>query len=379
MARLLAEKGYSVAVYDRRSHLGGNCYDICEFNSYTHVYGPHLFHTSSTKVLEFLQNFTDFYPYSHRVTALIDGANVPIPFSLASLEITHPGYIVKRLEKKLVNEFGYRKSASIYSLLESADADIKQLGEYVFDNVFKGYTCKQWGVEDPLSIDKAVLNRIPVRISKDTRYFTDTYQYLPSKGYTYMIANILDHQNIQLHLESNINIQLDANNKIADSNFDDYHYQDAVVYTGPIDELFSYKYEPLQYRSLIFKETVVDSPMDYLVSLQTNFPNSYEFTRICDYSYLAKAHGRQYSHRKIISEFPCEFSLTSKHERFYPHFTLSARNHYSKYKALSKGLDQNIFVCGRLGDYKYYDMDDAIIAAIGRTSEVQNYLESTFS
>ena len=365
IARKFAEKGFKVDIYEKRLHLGGNCFDKKELNSFTHKYGPHLFHTSNEKVMAFLTRFSDFVPYAHKVHAFIDGQFIPIPFSLASLELTHPNYICKRISQKLLNEYEFGTNVSIYKLLESSDIDLKNLGQYVYNKVFLGYSSKQWGVEDPLTLDKGVLNRIPVRTNKDTNYFTDKYQFLPQKGYTNLIKNILDHKNIKLKLNTNVNIEVEkitpSCKKIILKGKEYMH----LFFTGMIDELFDYSKGDLEYRSLIFKEREAYHSENLRPSLQLNYPNNYSFTRIIDYSYISKALGYIPKKARLVTEYPGKFSRKSSsfNEAFYPLFTSSAREKYNSYRKGLKNLSKVITVCGRLGTYRYLDMDDAISAA----------------
>jgi len=364
IARVLAESGLLVTIYESRDHIGGNCYDRSEFNSFTHVYGPHLFHTSSNRVFEFISRFAEFAPYSHRVTAQVDGALVPIPYSLESLNYTHPSYLITRLCQKLVSEYGFGSTVSVFSLLDSPDTDIKSLGDYIFEKIFKGYSCKQWGVTDPLSLDPGVLNRVPVRISKDTRYFTDKYQFLPVKGYTSLVASILDHANI--HVNLSVDLAIDPASLSGQEFSWEGNSYSHIFYTGPVDRLFQYSRGVLRYRSLHFASTISSIDHYSRPTLVTNFPSDYSFTRIVDYSYVGKALGLQPSSAKIVTEYPGVYDPGSQFYSvpYYPCFTLDDRKQYACYHELLRSFKHLITVCGRLGSYKYLDMDDAIVAAM---------------
>lgn len=377
IARSFAEKGFKVEVYEKRKHIGGNCFDKKDLNSFTHKYGPHLFHTSNEKVMKFLKRFSEFVPYCHKVHAYIDGQFVPIPFSLKSLEITHPNYLCTRLAQKLLNEYGFGSQVSIFKLLDSSDIDLKNLGQYVYEKVFLGYSSKQWGVKNPLDLDKGVLNRIPFRTNKDTNYFTDKYQFLPKNGYTNLIKNILRHENINVKLNNNISLNIKeistSSRKIKIKGKDYVH----VFFTGMIDELFGYSKGELEYRSLLFKESEAIHSSTQRPSLQLNYPNNYEFTRIIDYSYISKSLGNKPGRARLVTEYPGKFERksTSFNEAFYPLFTSKARNKYNLYRDELKVISKVITVCGRLGTYRYLDMDDAISAAFAIIENSQLFKE----
>lgn len=366
LARAAADNGHQVTVVDQRDHLGGNCYDKPELDSYTHCYGPHLFHTSDKRIVDYLSRFTGFIPYFHKVHAYIDGAFVPIPFSLATLPLTHPDYLARRITQKLVAQFGYGSSTTIYTLLESPDRDLSELGQFLFEKVFKGYSQKQWGVEDPLDLDKSVLNRIPVRVSMDSNYFVDRYQFLPELGYSNMIRNILSSPNIVL--ETSKRISLSVSRLVFDQKFvivEDIPY-DHVFYTGMIDEFCDFFLGELPYRSLHFEWTEAEANSSLRPSLQLNYPSNYDFTRICDYSYIASALGRMPRYSKVATEYPGVYRQDSEKYSvpYYPLFTQEARNRHGDYKKYLDTLSVPVTVCGRLGRYRYYDMDDAITAAL---------------
>ena len=365
IAREFAEKNIKVDIYEKRKHIAGNCFDQKDLDSFTHRYGPHLFHTSNKEVMKYLNRFTEFVPYSHKVKAFIDGQFVPIPFSLASLELTHPSYLQKRITQKLLDAYKYGSKVSIFNLLESADKDLKDLGEFVYEKVFLGYSSKQWGVKNPLDLDKGVLNRIPISINKDTNYFTDKYQFLPKKGYTNIISNILNHKNIKVFLNSNINLNLENLSSSSQNIFLRRKNYNHIFFTGMIDELFGYKYGELEYRSLLFKESKAIQSDIQRPCLQLNYPNNYDFTRIIDYSYVSKALGKKPLFSRLVTEYPGKFKRESEdfNEAFYPLFTKKAREKYNEYRKNLNSISKVITVCGRLGTYKYLDMDDAISAA----------------
>lgn len=373
LARAAADGGHQVLVADQREHIGGNCYDKPELDSFTHCYGPHLFHTSDKRVVDYLSRFTKFIPYFHKVRAYIDGGLVPIPFSLSSLSFTHPEYLVRRISQKLIAQYGFGSSTTIYALLDSPDRDLCQLGQFIYEKVFKGYSQKQWGIEDPLELDKAVLNRIPVRVSMDCNYFTDTFQFLPENGYSNMISNMLSSPGITLKTSKKVvfsvkSLLLEDGRVIVE----DQPY-DHVFYTGTLDEFCDYSLGSLPYRSLHFELSEADVNLNDRPSLVSNYPCNFNFTRICDYSHIARSLGKSPRHSRIATEYPGVYDQNSQDFKipYYPLFTQEARANHAAYKAYLSSLTIPVTVCGRLGHYRYYDMDDAIIAALSLVSKMQ--------
>ena len=366
IARFLAEKDISVDLYERRSHIGGNCFDVFEFSSYTHIYGPHLFHTSDKRVVDFLSRYTDFRPYFHKVRAYIDGELLPIPFSLATLKKTHPTSLANRLTEKLIGQYGYGNQVTIYQLLQAEDQDLNELGRYVYQKVFLGYSQKQWGLDDPMQLDKGVLNRIPVRINMDTNYFADKYQMLPASGYACVFENMLNHPNIDIRLNQDIKLRA-ANIKPGSENVTiNGAVYGHVFYSGMIDQFFDYEYGRLGYRSLYFESTLQSTDWDHRPTMISNYPANFDYTRIADYSHLSTVLGVPVSaDSRVCYEYPGAYDADSEQfsEPYYPLFTSDARSLHSRYQKRLNEYKSCVTICGRLGDYKYYDMDDALIAA----------------
>lgn len=367
IARVLAEKGCVVKIYEEREHIGGNCFDKKEYGSYTHSYGPHLFHTNSGAVVKFLENHTDFKPYYHKVLAYIDGQLVPLPYSLKSLELTHPEYIAKRVGQKLYSEYGYGNSVSIQKMLDNADIDIKNLAVYIYEKVFAGYSTKQWGIKDPLELDKSVLNRVPVKISKNTDYFEDKYQYLPSQGYETMIKSIVNHNNIDVRVKKKARIAINGE-ELCTVNGKKY---DHVFYSGLIDELFNFKYGELPYRSLHFDKTIHEKSKHKGKAMTINFPSHDKITRISDFSFLSDVYNNTYSEKGIaFTELPGQYSKMSEEFNipYYPIFTKKNKDMYERYAAEAEKI-KCLTMCGRLGLYKYLDMDDSVLIALRQASD----------
>lgn len=343
LAERLASKGQEVLIIDKREHIGGNIYDYKdqESNVTVHRYGPHVFHTSIKEVWEYLSRFTKWHYFMYRVKAFIDGKEVNIPFNLDTLHKVFPEYLAKELEQKLVGKFAFNSKIPILELKNANDKDLEFLAEYIYKKVFLGYTVKQWGVK-PEELDFSVSARVPIYISRDDRYFVDTYQAIPKDGYTKMIENIINHPLIKVQLNTDFkDIKKDIE-------------YERLFYTGAIDEFFDYKFGKLPYRSLNIVFETFDK--EYMQSgPQINYPENYDFTRSIEYKYYLD----EKSNKTILSyEFPCEYE-EGKNERYYPIPNDENQKLYEKYLNEAAKLT-NVYFLGRLGDYKYYDMDKTV-------------------
>lgn len=354
LAQKLAENNHKVLIIDQKDHLGGKCYDYFDSNGIDiHQYGTHIFHTENQDVWNFLSRFTQWYPYQHEVKALIDGQLVPIPFNFNSIEQLFPRKMAQSLIEALINEFAYNKKVPILMLRESKNKDLQFLAEYVYEKVFLHYTVKQWGVK-PEDLDPLVTGRVPVFVGRDNRYFQAKYQGIPLHGYTAMFKKMLDHPNIEVRLGTAFNKEM-----LKDV--------DHCFFTGAIDEFFDYQYGELPYRSLKFDFLTFDRPYFQSNSV-VNYPCNYDFTRIGEYKYFL---GTQSDSTVVSYEYPEPFVL-GKNERYYPIINEDNKVLYAKYLALADKA-KNVTFLGRLGDYKYYDMDQAV----GRVLRlVENFTES---
>ena len=246
VANVLANKGKNVLIIDKRDHIGGNAYDYMEEDILIHKYGPHIFHTNSKEVFDYLSNFTDWYKYEHKVLGHVDNKLVPIPFNFKSIEECLPEKAEKLIEL-LKKDYGEGKKVPIMELLMNENRDIRYLANYIYEHVFKYYTMKQWDMKVE-ELDSAVSARVPVNTSYDDRYFNDTYQYMPKEGYTKLIEKMLDNEHIEVMLGTNVTDIL----KLEDGTvyYNGEVFEGDVYYTGAIDELFEYKHGELPYRSL---------------------------------------------------------------------------------------------------------------------------------
>jgi len=350
-----------VLIIDKRNHIGGNCYDYYDNNGVLiHKYGPHIFHTKIKRVWDYLSNFTEWNLYHHKVLGVIDGNKVPIPFNLNSLYKLLPQSKAEILEKKLVEEFGYNIKVPILKLREKNDTELKFIADFVYEKIFLNYTMKQWGVK-PDEIDPLVTNRVPVYISKDDRYFQDTYQGMPKYGYTTLFNNLLSNKNIKIMLNTDYKeiIDIDFENKKIFLFGEEF--KGKFIFSGMIDELLNYQFGEMPYRSLNFDFENIQK--EYFQETGTvNYPNDYDFTRITEFKHLS---GQKADTTTIVREYPQDYEKNVD-EKNIPYYPIANENNfdlYNKYKNKIKNFE-NIYLLGRLADYKYYDMDMTINRAL---------------
>ncbi|WP_040193281.1 UDP-galactopyranose mutase [Clostridium culturomicium] len=367
MARKLAEEGdKKVLIIDKRSHLGGNAYDfVDEAGVLIHKYGPHIFHTNNENVYKYLSNFTKWYDYSHEVVGSIGGNYIPIPFNLNSLKLTYEEDKAERLKEKLLKVYGLDKKVSILELQNQQDEELIELGKYIYENVFLYYTMKQWG-QSPNEIDKSVIARVPVHISYDNRYFQDKFQGVPRDGYTKVFENLLNHPNItvKLKLDAGDILKFTENQVYVDNKV----FNGGVIYTGAIDELMKCKYGRLPYRTLDFKFETHN--IDYYQPRGTvNYTVDEPYTRITEFKYLS---GQKISGTTtIVKEYSRQYTGAEGETPYYAILNEENRNKYDEYcKDLKKV--KNVYLLGRLAEYKYYNMDQIVAHALELADKILN-------
>lgn len=353
IANLIADKlNEKVIIIDKKDHIAGNSYDYRDENGIMiHKYGSHIFHTNNEKVWEFLKNFTDFNTYMHSVVGILDGIEAQIPFNFHTLYQVFPVTMAKRMETKLLDAFPYNTKVPILEFQKQDDDDLKYLANYVYEKIFLNYTTKQWGVS-PKDVDGAVTARVPVYLSLDDRYFQDKYQGIPLEGYSAVVEKMLAHKNIEVILNTDFETFKKQNSNILDNE------NTRIFYTGSIDEFFNYKYGQLPYRSVHFKMETYEQEF-YQSHACINYPNNYDFTRIHEYKHYLN----DKSDKTVIAKEYSEFFELGKNERYYPIASPENAALYEKYLNEAKELN-NVYFLGRLGDYKYYNMDLAIARAI---------------
>lgn len=336
--RLAAGSNKKVLLCDKRPHIGGNAYDhYNDAGILVHKYGPHIFHTNSREVFEYLSRFTDWRPYQHRVRASVDGQIVPIPINLDTINSLY-GLSLTSFE---VEEFFKKVAEPVERVRTSEDVVVSKVGRELYEKFFRNYTRKQWGL-DPSELDASVTSRVPTRTNRDDRYFTDSYQAMPLRGFTRMFENMLDHPNIKIMLNC------DYREVEKDIPFTD------MIYTGPVDAYFDYCYGKLPYRSLEFKHETHDMPV-FQEAPVVNYPNEQLYTRVTEFKYLT---GQEHAKTSIVYEFP-----KSQGDAYYPVPRKENADLYARYKTLADTIS-NVHFVGRLATYKYYNMDQIVAQAL---------------
>lgn len=345
--RIATQLNQKVLIVERRDHIGGNAYDYYdEHGVLVHKYGPHIFHTNSKKVWEYLSQFTEWRFYYHQVLAVVDGKKIPVPFNLNSLYALFPPKYAEKLEELLIKHYGFGVKVPILKMRESAEGDLRFLADYIYEKVFYGYTLKQWELR-PEELDPSVTGRVPVYISRDNRYFQDRYQAMPRNGYTEMFRRMLRHPKIKILLNT------DYREILGEVKFN------RMIYTGPIDEFFDYVYGPLPYRSIRFEFMTLNQELYQEVGT-VNYPNEYDFTRITELKHLS---GQQLPKTTIVIEYPEQY-IPGKNEPYYPVPREENRELYEKYLKEAEKLKDEVLFAGRLADYRYYNMDQAVARAL---------------
>jgi UDP-galactopyranose mutase len=336
--RLAHGSNKKVLICDKRPHIGGNAYDCYNDDGILiHKYGPHIFHTNSKEVFDYLSRFTKWREYQHRVLACVDGMLVPIPINLDTVNKLY-GMNLNSLE---VAEFFEKIREKRDHIRTSEDVVINAVGKDLYEKFFRGYTRKQWGL-DPSELDASVTSRVPTRTNRDDRYFTDTYQAMPLHGYTRMFENMLDSPNIKVLLNCDYREILR-----------DVHFKE-MIYTGPVDAYFDYRYGKLPYRSLEFRHETHDGEVHQPAPV-INYPNDQAYTRVTEFKYLT---GQVHQKTGIVYEYP-----QAEGDPYYPIPRKENAELYAKYKALAD-LMPNVHFVGRLATYKYYNMDQIVAQAL---------------
>src|SRR5919205_388622 len=335
LARVADKK---VLVIDRRNHIGGNAYDHYNDDGLlVHKYGPHIFHTNSREVFEYLSQFTDWRQYQHRVLACVDGMLLPIPINLDTINQLY-GLNLNSFE---VEKFLESKAEKRERLRTSEDVVVSKVGRDLYEKFFRNYTRKQWGL-DPSELDASVTARVPTRLNRDDRYFTDTYQAMPKYGYTRLFENMLDHPNVKVLLNTDWR------------EVKGFLPYERMAYTGPIDEFFDLRYGKLPYRSLEFRFETHDRPV-FQPAPVVNYPNEHPYTRVTEFKYLT---GQEHAKTTVVYEHP-----QAHGDPYYPVPRPENAELYRRYEELARRLDDVVFV-GRLATYRYYNMDQVVAQAL---------------
>jgi UDP-galactopyranose mutase len=336
--RLASIADQKVLIIDQRDHIGGNAYDYYNKDGILiHKYGPHIFHTNSKKVFDYLGHFTSWRPYEHRVLASVDGQLVPIPINLNTINKLYG----LQLSCNQLNDFFESKAEKIDRIITSEDVVVSKVGRELYEKFFKGYTRKQWDL-DPSELDASVTARVPTRVNRDDRYFTDVYQAMPLYGYTRMFQKMLSHPNIKIMLNTDYKEIIDV-----------IPYKN-MIYTGPIDSFFNYCYGRLPYRSIEFKFETIESEV-FQSTGTINFPNEHAYTRITEFKYLT---GQKHPKTSVVYEYP-----QADGDPYYPIPRPENAEIYKKYQQLANAMT-NTYFTGRLATYRYYNMDQVVAQSL---------------
>ncbi|WP_353049324.1 UDP-galactopyranose mutase [Paraburkholderia strydomiana] len=337
--RLAAQYGQRILIVDRRPHIGGNAYD--EYNSdglLIHRYGPHIFHTNAQRVVDYLSRFTEWRPYRHRVLASVDGMLVPMPINLTTLNVLYS----LNLSPEEAEAFLAARAEPVDEIRTSEDVVVSKVGRELYEKFFRGYTRKQWGI-DPSELDRSVTSRVPIRTTTEDGYFNDTFQCMPREGYTRMFEKMLSHPNIEVRLGKDYK-------EIREQ----VKYR-KLIYTGPIDEYFDHCLGKLPYRSLEFRHETLDQKRFQSLAV-VNYPSEdVRHTRITEYKYLT---GQVHEKTSITYEYPSDHG-----DPYYPIPRPANTELFKRYQALADGHPEVTFA-GRLGSYRYYNMDQVVAQAL---------------
>ena len=346
--RLASQRGERVLIIDRRPHVGGNAYDrYDEAGLLIHQYGPHIFHTNAQQIFDHLSQFTDWRPYEHRVLAEVDKLLLPIPINL---DTVNKLYGLDLTSEELEGWFASR-AEPVAEIRTSEDVVVSKVGRELYEKFFRGYTRKQWGL-DPSELDKSVTARVPTRTNRDDRYFGDEYQFMPKHGYTRMFERMLDHPNINIMVQTDYE---DVKNIVP-------HRR--LIFTGPIDEFFGYRFGKLPYRSLQFKHVTLDQEWHQPVAV-VNYPQTNDYTRVTEYKHLT---GQTHPKTALTYEFP-----SAHGDPYYPVPKAENQELYKKYERLSL-TTPNVWFVGRLATYRYYNMDQIVGQALATFRRINEAL-----
>ncbi|MCL4766086.1 MAG: UDP-galactopyranose mutase [Hyphomicrobiaceae bacterium] len=346
--RIASQRGEKVLIIDRRAHAGGNAYDrYDDAGILIHQYGPHIFHTNSEMIFFYLSQFTKWRFYEHRVLARVDGQLVPIPINLDTVNRLYG----LSLDSSGLERFFAERAERIAEIRTSEDVVVSKVGRELYEKFFRGYTRKQWGI-DASHLDRTVTARVPVRTNRDDRYFTDVFQFMPKRGYTALFERMLSHPNIKIMLCT------------------DYREIRSVVphrrviFTGPIDEFFDFRFGKLPYRSLRFEHLTLDRAWHQPVAV-VNHPQSEPFTRVTEYKHLT---GQRHSRTSLTYEYPSDHG-----DPYYPVPQPQNAVLFKRYEELARKRSDVWFV-GRLATYRYYNMDQVVGQALATFKRINEAL-----
>ena len=349
--RIASQLGDPVVLIDQRAHIGGNAYDcINEHGVLIHQYGPHIFHTNAPRIAEYLSQFTSWRPYEHRVLGLVNDSFVPLPFNLTAMEQVFGAAKGSRMNGLLIDQYGAEVKVPILKMRESTSAEVRRIADFLYEKVFYHYTAKQWGLL-PEDLDPAVSARVPIYLSRDDRYFQDSFQAMPADGYTALFKRLLAHPGIELRCG------------VRFQEIDGAEAFDRVIFTGPIDEFFSHVHGALPYRSIRFEHVTTASDQPIQRTTVENYPTpaaQHPFTRSTEFRMLTGQDGIGFTTQAF--EYAEDYAA-GKNEPYYPIPREENQVIYRRYAAEAAKL-ATVHFAGRLADYSYYNMDQAVGRAL---------------
>lgn len=376
LARRIAEEyGRRVEVVEKRPQIGGNMYDAYdEYGILVQRYGPHFLNTNKYWIIEYLSQYAELFPHDTHLLSFIDGEYVQLPFNFRTLQQLVGSKKSESLLAKLRARFNGRDRVPIFELVESDDEEIRAYGNLLFEKAYRTYTAKQWGLE-PEEIDRSVLERVPMAMSFDARYLNKDFQYLPKKGYTEIFRNLLNHENITVSLNTDAlsHIRFDEGKHVITYDGEDV---ELLIFTGNIDELFELKYGRLPYRSLDIRYTY-ENQKSILPEEIVSYPQAPGYTRSTEYKKFTYGLDQDLPVSMIATEYPLKYDPDSENANipYYPVLTEDSQKRYRQYLAEAEPYG-NIILCGRLAEFKYYNMDVCIEHAFQKFEEIRKRLEN---
>lgn len=370
LARKLAESGKRILIVERRNHIAGNTYDFTDANGIkVQKYGPHVLHTNSDIVYQFITQFCEPVAYRTKCEAVIDGISTPSPFNFKTIDQFYDSENAAFLKQKLLENYPGRPSVTVVEMLASEITEIRAYAQFLFDKDYKLYTAKQWNLQ-PEEIDPSVLKRVPIVLSYGDTYFYDKYEFMPQEGFESMYRKIVDFPGIEILLG------VDALEHISiDETQNTVFYDDEkvkIIYTGAIDELFGYKFGVLPYRSLHFDFRSLHTDSFQNVAIVA-YPQTEGYTGITEYTKMPCQNCNGWTN--VAYEFPITYDKNAAigNEPYYPVLTEKSQKKFETYQQYASKFE-NLILCGRLADFKYYNMDQVILRALELYNTMEDYV-----
>ena len=361
-----SKEGKRVLIIEKRSTIGGNVYDKPSYNGILEqVYGPHILHTNKKEVIDFLSNFTEFFEYEHKVAINLNGELISMPFNINSLYEVFPRTMASRIEEKLLSKYEYGSKVPILKLKEENDSDLSFLYDFIYNNVFLGYTMKQWGGLRPEDLDAQVTSRVPISISRDNRYFADKYQMQPKHGFTRVCENVLaDMKNTAIMFNTDFREIVRFDEKNSKVYLDNTIFNGEIIYTACIEDILSENIV-LPYRSLRFDKEIIPDINSYQKYSVINYSNTQNYTRVTEFKKLTGQ--ENINGTVVIKEYSVDYNKNAGDYSSIPYYPIPIASNFNSYediKSRVNSLFPQVKLLGRLAEYKYYNIDDAINNAL---------------